>query len=96
MPITSERARTTIKTEATIVKPSVAASQEGEIRYANGSWSLYDSAGAFDPRAGGALPSASSIGQVLLSIDGSSFTTQTPLVGDGWLANSDGRMLVVG
>lgn len=45
---------------------------------------------------GTSLPNASSIGQILFSVDGQSFTPQTPLVSpDGWLLNNSGTLLVV-
>lgn len=40
---------------------------------------------------------ATSIGQVLLSVDGIEFTAQQPLTSPGgWLVNDPGIMLVVG
>lgn len=43
------------------------------------------------------LPSASQIGQILFSIDGSSFTAQLPVTSqEGWLANDDGILLISG
>lgn len=47
--------------------------------------------------AGGALPSATGVGQVLFCIDGSTFEVVDPIVGDGWLVNeSSGTLLVKG
>lgn len=40
---------------------------------------------------------ADAIGQIIISVDGISFSVQTPLVGDdGWLINDQGVLLVVG
>ena len=71
---------------------------ERAMRYVNGSWRMKDAAGVFDPRGtGAALPPATELGQVLYSIDGASFTVQTPMVGGGgWLCNNDGTLLVRG
>ena len=52
------------------------------------------------PNLGGALPSATSIGQVLFSLDGSTFTAEQPVVADveddgGWVTEGD-LLVVVG
>jgi hypothetical protein len=44
----------------------------------------------------GTVPSPTELGQVLYSIDGATFTAQTPMVGDGWLCNNNGTLLVRG
>jgi hypothetical protein len=46
--------------------------------------------------AGGSSIPATSIGQVLFSIDGLTFTAQQPVTttSDGWLVNADGILLV--
>jgi hypothetical protein len=47
--------------------------------------------------SGDALPPATQVGQVLSSIDGSTFEVQLPLTScNGWLLNDDGVLLVVG
>jgi len=46
--------------------------------------------------AGGSVP-ATSVGQVLYSINGSTFTAQQPLTSsNGWMVNSNGILLVTG
>lgn len=51
-----------------------------------------------DLSTGGSLPSASAVGQVLMSIDGTTFSVQQPLTEYccGWLINDFGEHLVVG
>lgn len=44
--------------------------------------------------SGSGVPSASTLGQVLFSADGSTFTAETPVTGIGWLVNSQGILLV--
>lgn len=45
----------------------------------------------------GSLPAAGQLGQVLYSIDGSTFSVQLPLTSrHGWLVNDDGEHIVVG
>jgi len=48
-----------------------------------------------DTNYSGSAP-ATSIGQVLFSVDGATFTAQQPVTttGDGWLVNVDGILLV--
>jgi hypothetical protein len=48
--------------------------------------------------ASGALPPATAVGQVLASLDGSTFDLVSPLVSDlgGMLTNGDGHMVVQG
>jgi hypothetical protein len=69
----------------------------GECRYASGRWSFYDSTGEYDPRGGGALPSATEVGEMLFSWDGSTFERAKPIVSDkGFVLTSDaGNMIVV-
>lgn len=47
---------------------------------------------------GGALPPATQIGQVLFSVNGTTFTVEQPLTeyGGGWLINDDGELIVTG
>lgn len=46
---------------------------------------------------GGGLPAADSVGQVLFSVDGLTFSRQQPMTStDGWLVNDEGHLLVVG
>ena len=68
----------------------------GYIRYVNGSFRFYDSSGIYDPRSGTA--SATAMGQILVSLDGSTFEVASPLVSDlgGMLTNGDGHMVVQG
>lgn len=50
-----------------------------------------------DGSGGGDLPPATAVGQVLFSVDGSTFTVQQPLTSQqGWLVNNDGILLVSG
>lgn len=43
------------------------------------------------------LPSASDVGQILFSVDGSTFEVRLPITTDeGWLVNDEGHLLVVG
>ncbi len=51
-----------------------------------------------DLTTGGSLPSASQVGQILFSVNGTSFTVEQPLVeyGGGWLMNDFGEQLVTG
>ncbi len=51
-----------------------------------------------DLTTGGSLPSATHVGQVLCSIDGTSFSVQQPLTeyGGGWLMNDFGEQIVTG
>jgi len=45
----------------------------------------------------GGLPAATAIGEVLFSVDGATFTVNTPLTSsEGWLVAGDGTLLVVG
>jgi len=47
--------------------------------------------------SGGSLPSASQVGEVLYSKDGSTFTVELPVTSDyGWLVNNDGIHIIVG
>jgi hypothetical protein len=63
----------------------------------NGKIKMVDDLGEYDPRGGGALPAANDVGDVLLSVDGSTFTVRHPLTGSaGWLVNDDGTLLVTG
>jgi hypothetical protein len=70
----------------------------GHMRYVNGSYRFRDATGVYDPRSGGSLPSATELGQVLVSLDGSTFEIASPLVSDlgGMLTNGDGHMVVQG
>lgn len=56
--------------------------------------------GTFDfvGTTGGSLPVAAAVGDQLVSLDGSSFSSVQPVVSptDGWLANLDGELLVEG
>jgi len=47
---------------------------------------------------GGELPPATQIGQILYSVNGTSFSIEQPLIslGGGWLASEDGILLIVG
>ncbi len=46
-------------------------------------------------QGGGSLPSATAVGQVLFSEDGSTFTVEDPVTScNGWLVNEDGQHLV--
>lgn len=46
---------------------------------------------------GGSLPSATQEGQVLYSVDGTTFSVQTPIISeDGWLVNESGCHIVQG
>lgn len=42
------------------------------------------------------VPAPAGLGQVLLSCDGVSFQASDPIVGDGWLCNEAGELLVRG
>ena len=46
----------------------------------------------------GNMPAATSVGQVLYSVDGSAFTPEQPLTADtgGWISNDEGLLLVMG
>lgn len=50
-----------------------------------------------DSISGGALPAATQVGQVLFSIDGSSFTVELPVTNPfGWIVNDEGILIVNG
>jgi len=66
----------------------------GSTRYVSGDFQMRDQVGVFNPRDG--IPAATSLGQVLFSIDGASFTVQQPVCGPGWLASDDGILIVSG
>lgn len=68
-----------------------------EMTYLHGSgrFSLRDAAGEYDPRP--IIAAAMQPGDVLFSLDGSTFTAQKPIVGtDCWLADDDGELIVEG
>lgn len=47
--------------------------------------------------SGGSLPSASAAGQVLISLDGATFTIAIPVIGNAcWLADGNGELIVEG
>jgi hypothetical protein len=47
--------------------------------------------------AGGSLPPATQVGEVLYTVNGTTFSVQHPLTGlAGWLVNDEGLLLVVG
>lgn len=70
---------------------------EGYMRYVSGAFRLVDASGVYDPRSGGALPSATEVGQFLYSYNGSTFEVVKPLVSDcGFtITDDDGHMVVV-
>ena len=49
------------------------------------------------PESGGGLPAAN-LGKILISVDGETWSAQTPLASDngGWMTNDLGILLVVG
>lgn len=50
-----------------------------------------------DVGVGAGLPPATDVGQVLFSVDGSTFTVRQPITTEeGWLVNDEGHLLVVG
>jgi hypothetical protein len=64
-------------------------------------WVLLSTAPTWTQVAGGgasAMPAASAVGQVLISLDGATFTAQQPLFADsgGWLGSDIGEPLLVG
>ena len=86
----------TLSAAAVVLNQPVTASQVGEMRYNGTSFSFEDAIGVYDPRSSGSLPTATSVGQVLYSENGSIFTAEVPLTaGSGWLVNGDGILLVV-
>jgi hypothetical protein len=65
---------------------------DGGIRFSDGYFYAKDAYGTFNIRH-----IASSVGQVLYSVDGTTFESKTPLTSrHGWLVNRDGILLVVG
>jgi hypothetical protein len=72
------------------IDPTVA----GEVRFSGGAFKLQDAVGGFNPREVSAVPGAA--GHVLISLDGTSFTSQCPLTGNGWLSNDGGELMVTG
>ena len=66
----------------------------GSARYVSGDFQMRDQVGIFNPRDG--IPAATGLGQVLFSIDGTSFTVQQPVCGPGWLASDNGILIVSG
>lgn len=68
----------------------------GEIRRNGSDIKAFDGTGVFNLRQTGTVPSPGGIGHVLLSLDGVNFTSECPLIGDGWLVNENGFLLVVG
>lgn len=81
-----------------VAKPLAAA--VGEMRYNGGAdrFSFFDGVGEYDPRSSGGLPAATAIGQILVSVDGLTFTVQANAVSDlGEIAVDDeGVIGVVG
>jgi len=62
-----------------------------------GNFVLKDSLGSFNPRGGGGLPPATEQGQILYSIDGTSFEPYKPVASSGgWLFNNFGLLIVTG
>jgi len=50
---TPERSRGRALEQAAVYKPTLAATEQGEVRYTGSRFSLFDSAGEYDPRSGG-------------------------------------------
>jgi len=71
-------------------------SQEGESAYVSGSFQMKDNLGTFNPRSSGSLPTPENEGEVLITLNGTNFTSEIPLIGNGWLVSDTGRLLVVG
>lgn len=77
--------------DANLTGPSAA----GAFNFDGTSFQMRDSTGTFNPRS--PALSATAIGQVLFSIDGTAFTARFPIVADsGWLLNDLGLLLVQG
>jgi hypothetical protein len=72
--------------------------EEGQVRYVSGDLLAFVSGQVKSLTQGsGSLPSATQVGQILASIDGSNFSVQLPLTScEGWLLNEEGVLLVVG
>lgn len=75
--------------------PGADPTEVGGARYVDGEFRMRDAIGVFNPRDG--IPPATAVGQVLYSLDGTTFTVETPIVScDGWLASDDGILIVCG
>lgn len=70
------------------------ADNPGEMVFDGTAFSFRDDVGVFDLRDVSAVPGAA--GHVLISLDGTSFTSQCPLTGNGWLSNDGGELMVTG
>lgn len=75
----------------------VSPTQEGETRYRAGSFQMRDSAGIFNPRdGGGGGYVANRLGQLLFSLDASTFVPANPVVDDiGDIVTDDTYEMVV-
>ena len=89
--------------EGVLLEPSaVVPTVNGELRYVTGvGFRFYEEGVLKGLGAGGDMPIATYPGQVILSVDGTSFSAQLPLTApdwgsSGWLVNDSGLMLVVG
>lgn len=83
------------ETEVQFFEQAEAPTVDGAMRYVSGAFSMKDSVGVFNPRAG--LPVPGEAGEILFAASDSSFTAETPLTSDaGWLVNNDGILLIVG
>ncbi len=70
--------------------------EEGQVKRVNNDLVAYLNGSVYSLTQAGALPPATSTGQVLYSADGSTFTAEVPITaGSGWLVNGDGILLVV-
>jgi len=69
----------------------------GEIVNNGGTLKARDSLGVFGLRGSGGTIPATQVGQVLFSVDGSTFTAELPVTADGgWLVSDQGVLIVHG
>jgi len=97
MPKTPDRSPGPLDEEAVHFESTSESTIAGEVRYTGSYFSFYDDDGEYNPRVA-ALPTPIEVGQVLVSMDGLTFTSQSPLVSDsgGMLTNDVGHMVVQG
>ena len=81
-----------LRMEAQIEDPTVL----GGIRLVGGEIRVRDSEGVYNPRNATSVAGATGVGQILFSLDGSTFVAQTPLASDdgGWITNTEGCLLI--
>lgn len=74
----------------------VGTTQVGEIRYNAGAFQMQDALGAFNPRNSGSSYTATRRGQILFSLDASTFVPANPVVDDvGDIVTDDTYEMVV-